>query len=188
MKKILVMMGHPSEDSFCNALADAYIKGAEGNAKVKKLSLPKLRFDPILHEGYNRIQKLEPDLKRSQKLIRWADHIVLVFPIWWGSVPALLKGFLDRTILPGFAFKYGKGVFPKKLLKGRTGHLIVTSGAPVWMYFLLLGNPAVKAMKRLTFNFCGIKVRKVTRFGKVGKEKDLEPYLEKTEELGKKLA
>ncbi|ENO94605.1 hypothetical protein C662_00210 [Thauera sp. 28] len=109
-KRILVVLGHPDNDSFCRAIADSYIDGAKaaGN-EVQLISVGDLAFDPVLHKGYTAIQELEPDLVAGQAAITWAQHIVFVYPIWWGAMPALLKGFIDRVFLPGFAFKYREG-------------------------------------------------------------------------------
>ncbi|MFW5761753.1 MAG: NAD(P)H-dependent oxidoreductase [Cyclobacteriaceae bacterium] len=79
--------------------------------EVRTQCLGDLSFDPILWKGYKEIQELEPDLKYAQECIKWSDKWVIIYPIWWGSVPALLKGFMDRTLYSGFAYKYHKGGF-----------------------------------------------------------------------------
>lgn len=158
-KKILVIMGHPSIESLNCEVADSYVEGAKKNFEVRTLYLPKLKFDPILHEGYNKIQKLEKDLIEAQKLILWADHLVFVYPIWWTSFPAILKGFIDRTFLPGFAFKYEKNGKRQRLLRGRTASLIMTAGGPRLWYFLF-GKIMNRAMTIGLLNFCGIKYKK----------------------------
>jgi|SRR3989304_5289898 len=95
-------------NSFCGVLAEAYIEGAKAaGADIKQLYLGELKFDPILWHGYKEIQELEEDLKMAQEFILWAEHLVFVYPTWWGTIPALLKGFIDRTFLPGFAFLPG---------------------------------------------------------------------------------
>lgn len=128
--------------------------------------LADLQFDPILHEGYQQIQALEPDLQQAQADIRWAEHLVWVFPIWWGGVPALLKGFLDRVLLPGFAFKYRPGkAFPEKLLHGRTADLLVTLDTPSWYYRWVYRMPGLNQIRRTTLAFCGIKPLKTLTFG-----------------------
>lgn len=82
-KRILVILCHPSQNSLCAALAQSYTRGAEAAGhEVRNLALGALRFDPILHEGYNRIQPLEPDLLAAQEAISWAEHLVFVYPIW----------------------------------------------------------------------------------------------------------
>ena len=106
-KNILVILGHPDTDSFCGALCKAYIDSAKKHgSEVRQLHLGELKFDPVLWKGYNKIQELEPDLVNAQELIQWSNHIVFVYPNWWGAMPALMKGFFDRVFLPGFAFKY----------------------------------------------------------------------------------
>lgn len=168
-KRILVILGHSSAASFCGALAQSYAKGAEaaGN-EVRSLSLGKLRFDPILRDGYAKIQELEPDLVVAQEAIAWAQHIVFVYPIWWGSIPALLKGFFDRTFLPGFAFKLRKGsLMVDGLLAGRSAHLLVTMDTPPWYFRWIYRMPGHNQMKRTILEFCGIKPVTVTNFGPV---------------------
>ena len=163
-KKILVILGHPDAESFCGALANAYVNGAKATgAGVRILKLGDLDFDPVLWKGYNRVQELEPDLKESQELINWSSHIVFVYPNWWGTMPALLKGFFDRVFLPGFAFKYRENSeFWDKLLSGRTAHLIVTMDTPPWYYRWIYHRPGHNEMRRAILGFCGIKVVKIT--------------------------
>lgn len=185
-KKILVVMGHPSLKSLSKSIADAYIKGAKKNYGVKSLYLSKLKFDPILHEGYNKVQKLEPDLIKAQKYIKWADHIVFIYPMWWGMVPALLKGFFDRTLLPGFAFKFKRKKL-EKYLKGKTGSLMITAGGSKMLYFFagwILNIP----INRAVLNFCGIKPKHQIFFTSVkgiSKEKSKKIF-EKAKIFGEK--
>ena len=166
-KRVLVILGHPSIHSFCSALSDCYVASAtSAGHEVRVLRLGALRFDPVLHEGYRQVQPLEPDLLHAQADITWAEHLVLVFPIWWGGVPALLKGFLDRVLLPGFAFKYQKGnPFPAKLLTGRTAHLLVTMDTPPWYYTWVYRMPGLNQIRKTTLAFCGIKPLATLTFG-----------------------
>jgi putative NADPH-quinone reductase len=191
MKKILVVLGHPNNDSFCGELAARYADGArKAGAEVQTLRLADLEFDPTLHLGYKTIQELEPDLLRAQELITWAEHLAVVYPIWWGTMPALLKGFLDRALLPGFAFKYREdSPLWDKLLKGRSARVIVTSDAPVWYNFLMNGNPAQKAMKKTILEFCGFKPVRIKSIGSVKTltRDEIAGWLETAENLGRKL-
>jgi len=168
-KRVLVILGHPSTDSFCAALAERYVETAIGAGQdVRVLHLAALCFDPVLHEGYKQIQPLEPDLLKAQADITWAEHLVLVFPVWWGGVPALLKGFLDRILLPGFAFSYRKGkAFPEKLLLGRSAYLLVTMDTPPWYYKWVYRMPALHQMRKTTLAFCGIKPVATLTFGPI---------------------
>lgn len=168
-KRILVVLGHPDNDSFCGAIADSYIEGAKaaGN-EVQLISVGDLAFDPVLHKGYTAIQELEPDLVAGQAAITWAQHIVFVYPIWWGAMPALLKGFIDRVFLPGFAFKYREGsLFWDRLLSGRSAHLLVTMDTPPWYFRWVYRMPGHNQMKRTILEFSGIKPVAISSFGSV---------------------
>ena len=168
-QRILVILGHPSTSSLCCALADTYTHRAKSAGHdVRVLRLGQLTFDPVLHHGYTQIQPLEPDLLSAQSDILWATHLTFVFPIWWGGIPALMKGFLDRIFLPGFAFKYRAGkAFPDKLLSGRTAHLLVTLDTPPWYYRWFYRMPGIHQMRKTTLAFCGVRPIKTLMFGPV---------------------
>jgi len=188
MKKILIILGHPNRKTLGGSLTESYKNGAlRSGAEVKEINLADLDFDPILHLGYKEIQALEPDLVRAQELIKWAEHIVFVYPIWWGTMPALLKGFIDRTFLPGFAFKYRpNSPFWDKFLTGKSARLIITMDAPAWYNYWINGNAGPKAMKKTILEFCGIKPVKVTTIGSVRflKPEQITNWLERVEKLG----
>lgn len=164
-KKILIINGHPDAESYCFGLAAAYKKGAlSSGAEVKEITIRDLDFNPNLQYGYRKRTALEPDLLEAWDKIKWAEHLVWVYPVWWGSLPAMLKGFIDRLFLPGFAFKKHEGSMVKwdKLLAGRTARVISTLDQPNWFYILFNGSPSHKAMRRLTMNFVGVKSVKFT--------------------------
>ena len=129
-KNIFILLGHPDEDTFSGAMASTYESAArEAGHEVRRKNLGELQFDPILHKGYKAIQELEPDLMAIQDDIKWADHIVIVYPNWWCTMPALLKGMFDRMWLPGFAFNFNKETKRiEKHLAGKTGRVIVVAG------------------------------------------------------------
>jgi putative NADPH-quinone reductase len=192
MKKILIINGHPKKDSFCNSLCEAYKTSAKtsGN-EVILLNLYELEFNLNLQMGYSISGPNEPDIQFAQEKIKWAQHIVIVHPVWWGSVPALLKGFFDTTLLPGFAFKYKeKGVLWDKLLAGRTARIIYTTDTPIWIYRYFFNSPSVNQVKKRTLEFCGIDPVKVTAIGPIRKSK-MEfrtKWIEKIETLGRNAA
>jgi NAD(P)H dehydrogenase (quinone) len=168
-KNILVILGHPSNTSFSAALADAYAEAAQAAGhNVRVLRLADLQFDAILHGSNPHHQVLEPDLRAAQDSIAWAQHIAWVFPVWWGSVPALLKGFLDRAFVSGWAYKFNKGSsFPVPLLKGRTAHLLVPMDTPPWYFRWVYRMPAIHQMNKTTLAFCGIRPLKTLMLGPV---------------------
>lgn len=169
MKNILIINGHPNSESLCHALTQHYAEGAKSSgAHVEILELGNMNFDPNLKFGYQKRTELEPDLIMAQEKIKWANHIVIVFPVWWGLYPAIMKGFLDRTLLPGFAFKYRENsVWWDKLLPNKTGRIIYTVDAPLWYYRWINRRPAIHAMKKMTMEFCGIKPVKTYGIGSV---------------------
>lgn len=187
-KRILLILGTPKSDGLCHALADAYSNGARAQGHVvRQLRLGELQFDPILREGYGQHQALEPDLLEAQRQIHWAEHLVFVYPVWWGGVPALLKGFFDRTFLPGFAFKYrNRSQLWDKLLSGRTADLLVTLDTPPWYFRWIYGAPAHRQMVRTILGFCGIKTRHLSEFAPVrpSSEEQRQGWLRRAERLG----
>lgn len=189
-KKVLIIDGHPNAESFGTALAEAYRSGALASGiPVETIRIRDLEFNPNLHYGYRQRTDLEPDLLDAQKKINWADHLVWVYPVWWGSVPAIMKGFLDRTLLPGFAFKKREGsVWWDKYLTGRSARIICTLDQPAWYYRLRYGSPSHRAMKRLTLEFVGIKPVRITTIGPVRLSSDAfrKKWLRRVEKLGRK--
>lgn len=186
--RTLIILGHPDKKSFCSSLAESYEKGAkEKGGEVQRINLSEIRFDPILRNGYNKIQTLEPDLVEAQRLLKWANNIVFVFPVWWSAPPALLKGFIDRVFLPGFAFRYRENSNNwDKLLTGKKARLIMTSDAPAAWLYLMYFHPALNMMKKATLEFCGISPVNVSSFGSIKNtnEKKREGILYKTYRAG----
>lgn len=190
-KKILLILGHPSENSFCNALLDAYKKGAESAGAIcKTIYISRLNFNVNLSDGYKtgEAMQLEEDLIAAQQLIQWADHVVLVYPNWWGFMPAITKGFIDRVFLPGFAFKHHSGkIFPEKLLKGKSMRLLVTMDTPKWWFYLIYRASQYQILKDIVFGYVGFDPIRFSTFGFIRRSTDKlrNNWLKKVEHLGK---
>jgi NAD(P)H dehydrogenase (quinone) len=192
-KNVLFILGHPSQNSFCKALLDAYQKGAETfGAICQSICISKLNFNGNLADGYkNRdIISLEDDVVKSQQLIKWADHILMAYPTWWGSMPALTKGFIDKVFLPGFAFKHHKGnPFPEKLLKGKSIRLLVTMDAPKWWFYLVYRAAQYRMLRQVVFEYVGLNPVRFSTFGAVRTSTVAQrlKWLKKVEKLGQKI-
>lgn len=191
MKKILIINGNPNPSSLNQAMVAAFEKGASSvKHEVKVLHLNEMNFDLNLHFGYQQRTELEADLVDAQQWVKWCDHLVVIHPVWWGGLPALLKGFFDRAFLPKFAFQYRpNSVWWDKLMAGKTAEIIYTIDQPIWYYKLINGAPGLKQLKRMILQFCGFKVNRVTGFANVRysspeKRKD---WLNKVEVLGSKV-
>jgi putative NADPH-quinone reductase/1,4-dihydroxy-2-naphthoate octaprenyltransferase len=189
---VLIIAGHPRKESFSFALAEAFREGAlHVRMNVKQLTLADMYFNPNVVAVSPRNQLGEDDdILRAQELIVWADHLVFVYPTWWGTMPALLKGFLDRVLTPGFAFEEIEGGNGwEKLLTGKSAQLITTMDTPSWVYRWIYKNPGYHAMGQATLQFCGISPVRSLSFGPV---KDSTPeqrkrWLHKARQAGMKL-
>lgn len=186
-------MGNPDNETVSGEFADTYEREARAAGhEVRRSNIADLFFDPILHKGYKLIQALEPDLIKVQEDMKWADHFVLVYPLWWSSMPALLKGMWDRMFIPGFAFSFNKMTkwysIPgwQKLLAGKNARLIVLSKTAPWQTDLLFGNP-IHPVSKAILGFAGYSV-KVTRIGNSEGMSDTakKSWLDKISSLAKK--
>lgn len=195
--RTLIISGHPNGGSLNGALARAYADGAaEAGAEVELLELASLSFDPVLrprgpHSGAEAIasrQAFEPDLAAAQHAIERANHLVFVFPVWWGGLPALLKGFIDRVFLPGWAYKQAPGGMPEKLLKGRTARVVMTMDAPGWYDGLVYKHSAKRAIVNATLRYCGFGRVRATTFTKIGTRspEQLQAMVKKARLIGAK--
>jgi NAD(P)H dehydrogenase (quinone) len=153
---VLVIFGHPAEQSFSDVPAAAYMRGLRAaHAKVETLVLRELRFDPHLRAGFSGAQPLEPDLRSAQSAIECASHVAWFFPTWWAGPPALVKAFVDRTFLPGWAFKYEGKALPTTLLRGRSSRVVTTMDSPRYWYQLWHRSSVHASFVNATLKYVG---------------------------------
>lgn len=164
--QVLVIDGHPDEGRLTSLLLDHYAANLNADTTTTRIAVRDLVFDPNLKRGYSAEQKWEPDLERAAAAIDACDHLIVAFPMWWGAEPMLLKGLLDRILLPGFAFRYHqKDLFWDRLLAGRSADLIVIMDTPPWYLQLIYGDPVGRRWRKQIFEFCGFKPVRILRLG-----------------------
>lgn len=156
----LIIDGHPNPDSLTAALARSY---ALACPDADLLAVRDLDIDPILHRGMRGEQPLEPDLVHAAERIVAADHVVIATPVWWDSTPALLKGFLDRVLQAGWAYRY-RGGRPVGLLSGRSARILLTADSPWWYLRFVKHDAAVRQLRIGTLRFVGMRPVRVSRF------------------------
>jgi len=165
MKRIFILLGHPDTDSFNCTLADEYMRGAEESGhEVRRMNIGDMSFDPVLHKGYRVEQALEPDLLAFQENVRWCNHLVIFYPSWWSTMPALLKGLFDRTWLPGFAFLFTTDFSWERLLKSKSATMIVTSDTIPFVQRIIFGDTTNELKKGILW-FAGFSPIRVHKFG-----------------------
>lgn len=174
-KRILILVGHPdpSHDRLCRALADAYAGGAQAagheirRIDIATLDIPYLRSQSDFEHGLPSGALID-----AQAAIAWAEHMLVVFPLWLGDMPAMLKAFFEQVLRPGFAFAYRTKGFPEKRLTGRTAHVVITMGMPAFAYRWVFFAHALRLLKRNILGFVGIRLGNETLIGNVGSADD----------------
>jgi len=158
--RILIIQGHPDPagQHFCHALADSYGGAATAAAhEVRRLDVARLDFPLLRSKRDWDTGELAPAVAQAQKDIAWAEHLVLIFPLWLGDMPALLKGFLEQVLRPGFAIGITDNGRPgAKLLAGRSARIVVTMGMPAFVYRWYFGAHSIRSLERNILRFAGI--------------------------------
>jgi NAD(P)H dehydrogenase (quinone) len=188
MTTIAIVVGNPMRDSYSEALGQAYLRGAQsGGHEAKLFMLARMNFDAILREGYRREQPLEPDLVAARQALKASDHLVFVFPLWCGDMPALMKGFIERVLQPDLlAIQGSHDRASWSILKGKSARIIMTMGMPGWFYWWYFGAHALKLLKRNILHFTGVSPVRSTVYGMVvgvGDDKRKQ-WLREVEALG----
>lgn len=184
--RISIIDGHPdpSKERFCHALAAAYADGAtQAGHDVRVITLADLDI-PFLrsqHEWTN--GKLSPQLAEAQDSLKWADHLVIVYPLWLGDVPAYLKAFLEQVLRPGFAFTSSHPLHPAAL-KGKSARVVVTMGMPAIVYRWFFFKHSLTSLKRNILEFVGIRPIRETIIGSV-ETTDRKNWLKRVHTFGR---
>ncbi|WP_296817395.1 NAD(P)H-dependent oxidoreductase [Brevundimonas sp.] len=191
MKKILVINGHPDRapERLAWALSEAYAAGArQAGHEVRRLDVGALQF-PLLRSAAEFNEGAPPPaIADVQRDIKWADHLVIVFPLWLGGLPALTKGFFEQVFRPQFTMRWRKNQMPQGLLEGLTVRLVVTMGMPAFAFRLFFGASGVRSFEKSVLGLAGIRRTGTTMFGGVGSESDrttAQPWLAHVTALGR---
>ncbi len=167
-KRIAIIQGHPDPAGhrLLNAMADAYAEAAVSSGhQVRRIEVAKLDFALLRTQRDFETGELPPALVQPRDDLRWAEHWVFLFPLWHGTMPALLKGFLEHIFRPGFAMDYREKQFPRRLLSGRSARIVVTMGMPVMLYRWYFGAYGVRGFERSVLSFAGIKPIRESFYG-----------------------
>jgi putative NADPH-quinone reductase len=188
--KICIIQGHPSrgESNFCHALARAYLEGAASachetrTVSVADLDFPILRSKEDWDNGHP-----SADIARAQDAIHWAEHLLIVHPLWIGSMPALLKAFFEQALRPGFAMNASSSGAWTKLLSGRSARVVVTMGMPALIYRVWFGAHGLKSFAQ-NLALVGIAPTRSTLIGRIEQIDDAKRrrWLSRMRELGKR--
>lgn len=163
MSKTIIVTSHPYAGSFCHALMAAAKQGAEASGQeVEVIDLEADGFDPVMHSadliGFLKHQAQDEQAKAYIAKLREADHLILVFPIWWELMPAMIKGFIDKVIFPGETFDYKQGgTGMQSLLHLQSTTVITTMNTPKSLYRWAFGNAIQRALLRGTFMKMGLR-------------------------------
>ena len=173
MRNIMIVVGHPPDQHVRQALGGC-LQGSRRRRGPPGTGFPlaTLTFDPILRNGYRMVQPLEPDLQKAYDALAACDHLVLIFPLWCGDMPALLKGFIERILQPDLIARADtENAMNWSIFSNKTARIVMTMGMPVSIYRWWYRGHALKLLTRNILNFIGIKPVKNTLFGMLGTSK-----------------
>lgn len=186
-RNILVINGHPDprEGRLCAALVSAYVRGASAEGhRIRRIDVGALAFPTVRTAEEFAGADLPADIREAQEAFRWAEHVVIVHPLWLGGVPAFLKAFLEQVFRYGFAVS-APGEPPRGLLKGRSVRVVVTMGMPAPVFRWVFGAYGLKSLERGVLWLAGFRpIRHLVLGGAEGDPRRRERWLRKMERLG----
>jgi putative NADPH-quinone reductase len=189
-RNILILDGHPdpTNERFVHALAASYREGAEqGGHTVLAIRLADLQF-PLLRSqaDYERGEPAEA-VRRCQDAMNWATHVVILYPLWLGSMPAMLKALFEQMLRPGFAYSSLKlGRLPVKFLTGKSARIVVTMGMPAIVYRWFYRAHSLRTLQRNILKFVGFRRVRSTLIGGIAglSSQDRGRWLDELRTLG----
>ena len=190
-KSIVIIQGHPDPagNHFCHALADAYAAGArEAGHGIESIRVAEIEFPILRTKAEFESATVLPAIQRCQDMIRTADHLVVLYPLWLGTMPALLKAFFEQVFRPGYAFAAAvPGRMWKKQLTGKSARIVVTMGMPAFIYRWYFGAHGLKSLERNILGFAGIGPIRESLFGMIESASDAKRkrWLQEMRALGR---
>lgn len=185
--KILLIDGHPDSGRLTSDLLDVYENALPAGSAVTRVAIRNLDFTPNLKRGYAQRTPWEPDIQRLAEDLDACDHMAVFFPMWWGAEPAMVKGLLDRLLLPGFTFAYHQDdPWWDRLMEGRSADAVITMDTPPIFLRLMYGNSIIKRWRKQVLDFCGFRPARVLPLGPVkdgAAEKNWAKWQAKLEKL-----
>lgn len=192
--RIVIIQGHPDPAGghLCHGLAEAYAKGARtAGHEVTPVDVAQLDF-PLLRTRQDWLADTTPaNLIPVQQQILAADHLIILYPLWLGTLPALLKGFLEQVLRPSLAAPE-PGVEPSfsefgKMLKGTSCRIVITMGMPALAYRFFFFAHGLRNLGRNILKFVGIRKIHTSLFGMVESVSDQKraDWIEEMKRLGK---
>ena len=176
MTRIALIQGHPTSGGghFCHALAEAYAEGAfAGGHQVRLITVADRDF-PLLRSKADWDGAPPPSaIAEAQRTIEWAEHLVIIYPLWLGGMPALLKGFLEQALRPAFMTDGREGASWKSALKGRSSRIVITMGMPTFVYRWYFGAHSLKSLKRSILSLIGMGPNRHTLIGLIEPSTDV---------------
>ena len=149
---------------------------AAGGHETRRLDIAAMGLGPLISRADWEDGEPSATILAAQEAIGWAEHIVILYPLWLGDMPALLKAFFEQVLRPGFAFRYREGGLPEKKLKGRTAHIVVTMGMPALLYRIFYGAHSLKSLERNILKFVGITPVRRSIVGNVEGDDDIRGH------------
>lgn len=187
----LLIDGHPGEGHLSSHLVDLYEAALPQGTEITRIALRDLEYEPLTMTAYATAKKWEPDLEALARALDACDHLVIVFPMWWGGEPALVKDVMERVLLPHFAFtQHDDDQWWNKLLAGRTADVIITMDTPGWFLKWGYNNAIVNRWRKQVLGFCGFKPVRVTGLAPVrlgAAEKNLAKWKGQLETLARSI-